>query len=247
MPSRARILPLTLPIPPAGVLTLGRVLRQILGNPAASDPQQSASFPAGASIAGKPNPSSEKSGDRVRRGGVFGRSSVARMSAGNFPRNAAMLERGEAHMSGQHVAATPEGEREGSPVLFLLWRSVSFEAGGWGSGNSWRMEIRPRKFLRWRQRGSCTAPPSNRRNPVGVVLASCWRLFVRLLASCVIMFTRPAMGASATLSAGNPRGCRLCGLGEWRRGRDSNPWNLSVHWFSKPAQSTTLPPLRDAG
>ena len=31
----------------------------------------------------------------------------------------------------------------------------------------------------------------------------------------------------------------------WRRGRDSNPRNLSAQRFSRPPQSTTLPPLRD--
>jgi hypothetical protein len=32
--------------------------------------------------------------------------------------------------------------------------------------------------------------------------------------------------------------------GEWRRGWDSNPRYLAVHWFSKPARSATLAPLR---
>ena len=33
----------------------------------------------------------------------------------------------------------------------------------------------------------------------------------------------------------------------WRRGRDSNPGKVALHWFSRPALSTAQPPLRRDG
>ena len=60
----------------------------------------------------------------------------------------------------------------------------------------------------------------------------------------VLQSARELVVAFATLRCRVKSGkSRDCGL-YWRRGRDSNPGEVSPHWFSRPALSAAQPPLR---